>query len=473
MFLNKRTDILHTLAFRLSLWHTAIFVAMSLGIFLVFYIGIFLQMQTRTDEELLSEVEEFSTISDIRSQDGLQALICAEAESEGASRMFFRVMDTEGRIIFSSDMSAWGNTPVRRDILARLKNGAAHVFETLTVTGRPYQARVVYGRIAPDKMLQAGKYSQEDFRLLETLRRIFAMIIAPLIFFSAFVGWFLARRALKGVEMVTETALAISEGDIEQRVRVNSGSREIERLASAFNHMLDRINVLIASTRQVSDNIAHDLKTPVSRIRGMAERMLGPGTTDSRAAAFAADTIEECDGLLQMINTMLDISEVSAGAARLEKTQIDMAHVIRGAVELFQPLAEQKHLDIRTHLPDRRILAADLRGIQRTIINLLENAIKYTEPGGTITIVLHNKPDHIVITFQDTGIGISETDLPRIFDRLYRCDGSRNQPGFGLGLSLARAIVRAHGGDITVSSRLGDGSTFTVTLPDREPYKTT
>ena len=290
--------------------------------------------------------------------------------------------------------------------------------------------------------------------------------MVPLIFFSAFIGWFMARHALMGVHELTETALEISKGALDKRVRVKGGGYEIKRLASVFNLMLEHIKTLLKSMRDVTDNIAHDLKTPVTRIRGIAESHLGTGGTADGSFDFAADTVEECDYLLQMINTMLDISEIEAGVHKIDKKKINMTEIIQKAVELFRPLAAEKGVTIIAKVPDSAVMYGVLNSLQRMIVNLLENAVKYTPPEGTVTISFNNDDkNRAVLSIQDTGIGISDDDIPHIFKRLYRCDTSRSQPGFGLGLSLAMAIARAHGGDIAASSQIGKGSTFTVTLP--------
>jgi signal transduction histidine kinase len=166
-----------------------------------------------------------------------------------------------------------------------------------------------------------------------------------------------------------------------------------------------------------------------------------------------------------MINTMLEISEAEAGLAPSAKEIVDVAGVVQTACELFRPIAKDKNVTLISRIPGSVPLSGDIHGLQRMVVNILDNAIKYTPTNGTVTVSLDELNSQIVITFQDTGIGISEEDLPHVFRRLYRCEPSRSQPGFGLGLSLALAMARAHGGNITVTSVLGKGSTFTVILP--------
>jgi signal transduction histidine kinase len=259
---------------------------------------------------------------------------------------------------------------------------------------------------------------------------------------------------------------------------VKKNQDEIDQLATTFNQMLDRIQTLVTGIREMSDNIAHDLKSPITRIRGISEVSLTTGASEKEYENMAASTVEECDRLLDMINTMLEcdrlldmintmlvISKTEAGVNKLDAKDLDIGAVVRDACELFQSPAEDKDLRLVCDVPGNFSISGDNRLIQRMIANLIDNAIKYTPAGGSIEVTVNTlNNDAVAIRVKDTGIGISEKDMPRVFERFYRCDPSRSETGIGLGLSFARAIARAHGGDITVSSEPNKGSTFTITL---------
>jgi heavy metal sensor kinase len=303
-------------------------------------------------------------------------------------------------------------------------------------------------------------------RFLDAFKGIFIATMAVLIMIAAGVGWFMARRAVSGVEAVTWTAQKISGGTLEERVPVKTRGDEIDQLAITFNQMLDRIQALLTEIKEMSENIAHDLRSPITRIRGTAEVTLTTGKSLNEYEGMAASTIEECDRLLDMINTMLMISKTESGVDKLSREEINLQSLVQEACELFEPTAEDRGVTLSCDVPVRSHLIGDTRMIQRMLSNLLDNAIKYTPSGGRVSVSLsENDERDVVITIKDTGIGVSPGDLPRIFERFYRCDQSRSEPGIGLGLSLARAIARAHGGDITVTSSLSQGSTFAITLP--------
>jgi len=291
--------------------------------------------------------------------------------------------------------------------------------------------------------------------------------MAALFALAVVLGWFMARRALAGVENVTRTARRIADdGRLAERVPVGKGGDEIDRLAATFNRMLDRIQGLVTGIKEMTDNIAHDLKSPLTRIRGQAEMALTSRGAADEYEAMAAGAVEECDRLLEMINTMLFISRTEAGVSKPELKPMDLAVVVRDACGLFQSPAEDKGIALTWEAPERLEMAGDIRLIQRMLGNLLDNAIKYTSDGGAVAVAVLANPDHsVAIAVKDSGIGISEKDLPHIFERFYRGDPSRSQAGAGLGLSFARAVARAHGGEITVENNRPSGAVFRVTLP--------
>jgi signal transduction histidine kinase len=224
--------------------------------------------------------------------------------------------------------------------------------------------------------------------------------------------------------------------------------------------MLDQIQALLKSMKNINDNIAHDLRSPLARIRGAAEMALMGKRSEQDYREMAVNTMEECDSLIDMVNTMLDITESEAGVQEVRWEPVDLSFLISEAIELFRPIADERLISLRAELPAGLAIRGDRKKMQRVVTNLLENAIKFTPEHGEVAVSGSRLDGGIELAFQDTGVGISESDLPRIFERFYRCDRSRSEGGVGLGLCLVKAYTEAMGGRITVASTLGKGSVF-------------
>ena len=465
MLSGKRINLRNTLAFRLTLWYAGIFTVLSCVAFLLFYMLITSLIRDQTDQELLSQGNRFSTLLAAEGVEAVKNAAVIEAQAAGVKKVFFRLLSLNGQAFSSSNMAYWRDIHINETVLKRLLRGTRPVFETITIPDRRDEVRILYAMISPAIILQVGQAMESYSRFLAAFKEIFIITMTCLILLAAVVGWFMARRAVSGVEAVTRTAQKISGGTLAERVPVKARGDEIDHLATTFNQMLDRIQTLLTEIKEMSDNIAHDLRSPITRIRGIAEVTLTTGKSLSEYETMAASTIEECDRLLDMINTMLMISKTEAGVSTLAREKIDLTKLVLDACDLFLPLAEDKGLTLTCHAPNPSSIVGDHRMIQRMFSNLLDNAIKYTPSGGSVTVSARDENSHVIVSVKDTGMGISSNDLPRVFERFYRCDQSRSEAGIGLGLSLARAIARAHGGDITATSIPNQGSTFIVTLP--------
>ena len=468
MFFAAMTRLPHTLAFRLTLWYGLIY-TLSAGVaFLFFYVLISNTLKSRLDSQLAGKIAEFEAIYNLQGLEDVKSAALIESKAAGEKKIFFRLLYDSGVAFSSSNMSYWQAIGIDRNAVAKLVKGRSLVYETLSIPGRSDRIRIAYGSIGRGVVVQLGYSMETDTAFIAIFKRIFLITMSALAIIAVMVGWFMARRALSGVEAVTRTARQISETDLGKRVPVMDRHEEIDRLAVTFNQMLDRIEKLVTGIREMGDNIAHDLKSPVARIRGMAEMSLSGGDDDGEENTLAGSTIEECDRLLEMINTMLMISKTDAGAAQMQMEPVDMTQVVRECTSLFAPLAEDKGLTLTCDAEPGIWVNGDLRKLQRAMANLVDNAIKYTPAPGTVDIrAFPDKKDteRISVSVEDSGIGIDADALPKIFDRFFRCDQSRATSGSGLGLSLARAIADAHGGDINVVSEPGKGSRFTLSLP--------
>jgi len=467
MSLKKRLrDIYHTLAFRLTLWYAGIFMLSACVAFFFFYLLIASVIRQQTDQALLSEVRTFSSILSGQGPEAVKRQAFIQAQAAGEKKIFFRLLYITGQLFSSSNMSYWQDIGINREAVKRLLESRVPIFDTINIPDRKHKIRVLYAVIGPGMILQLGQSMENHTRIIEVFRKVFITTMVILFAVAVVVGWFMARRALVGVETVTRTARRISDGSLEQRVPVNKRADEIDQLALTFNQMLDRIENLVKGIKEMSDNIAHDLKSPITRIRGTAEVSLTSGSSLKEYESMAAGTIEECDRLLDMINTMLFISRTEAGVNQLDCRQLDITRLVGDACDIFQSTAEDKGITMVCGEFENISIYGDVRLIQRMVANLLDNAIKYTPAHGRIELSVAAAGDQAVrITVKDNGMGISGKDLEHVFERFFRCDPSRSQAGTGLGLSFARAAARAHGGDITVTSEIDRGSTFVVVLP--------
>jgi signal transduction histidine kinase len=319
----------------------------------------------------------------------------------------------------------------------------------------------------PDgSVLQLGQTISEREDLLKKIRNIFLFAIIPIILVAYLGGLFVADRALNPIRQLINTLNSIvAKTKIDMRVPVRNEDKLNDELISLFNTMLDKIETLMNGMRSVLDNVAHDLRTPMTRLRGTAEMALEAGQDGDTLREALSDCIEESERILIMLNTLMDVSEAETGAMKLNLEEMNVAPVIGDVVDLYGYVAEEKGVTVHAGFPEELYLIADRSRIRQVLANLLDNAIKYTPSGGRIDIEASRREKEVMITVQDTGIGISDDELDNIWDRLYRGDKSRSERGLGLGLSLVKAVVGAHRGHVEVLSTPGAGSVFSVYLP--------
>ncbi len=460
-----RHKFFNTLAFKLTFWFTGIFSICSGVAFLFFY---YLSVQTihdQIDQELLDNASKFTTVIRRGGLVGARELAIIEAQAAKDKQIFFRLLYPNGEVFASSHMSYWQDVHISNTALKHMMTEKANLFETIVIPNTDQKARILYYYVAPNAILQTGISMKDSERFLIAFKKVFISIMGFILIFSALSGWMLIQKALSGVKTITGIAQNITGSNLEARVSKTGNKDELDLLADTFNLMLDRIEILVKNIREMNDNIAHDLKSPITRIRGFAELALVHEDNIENYRQMAATTIEESDRLMDMINTMLLISKAESGEGDFVFQITDVSFMTTNACELFMPLAEDKKITINQNIDPDITVKADIKMLQRAFTNILDNAIKYTSINGSIQVSLTKIEPWVVITIKDTGIGIDPIFNEKIFERFFRTEASRTTAGTGLGLSLARTIVRHHNGDIVVTSIPGKGSVFEIRLP--------
>jgi signal transduction histidine kinase len=298
--------------------------------------------------------------------------------------------------------------------------------------------------------LLVGRDLSDITRLQNVIWRAFGWSMLLVIALGVLAGFIVTKRVLSRIDSMTETTRAIMEGDLAGRLSLTGSNDEFDRLAESLNTMLDRIGDLMEGIRQVSNNIAHDLRTPLTRLRNNAEEALRVGRSADDARNALVDVIAEADGLIKIFNALLMIARAEAGQLREGMAALDAADIVREIVELYEPVAEERGLIIQTDIAAPLPLFGSRELIGQAVANLIDNALKYGT-GSSIDVRACLDRAQIVISIADHGAGIPAEDRTRVTDRFVRLEASRSQPGSGLGLSLVAAIARLHRGTLELA----------------------
>jgi two-component system heavy metal sensor histidine kinase CusS len=290
------------------------------------------------------------------------------------------------------------------------------------------------------------------------------LIAAPLL------GYWLARRAIRPLSDIIETTARLRPNRMEERLAIRQTDDELDRLSATVNQFLDRIAVYLTQSNNLLANSAHELRTPLAAIRSSIEVAIGGTRTPQEYQELLAEVIGECASLERLVNQLLLLAETDSELIRAHSEEVDLSSVVERCAEMFSAVAEARQVELVTALEPHVAVMGFGNHLRQVVNNLLDNAIKFTQPGGTVRIAIFREAGSTVLRIADTGSGIPAADLPHIFERFFRGDRSRQRieqtTGTGLGLSICQAIVAAHRGRIFVESHEGVGTTMTVQLPE-------
>jgi signal transduction histidine kinase len=463
MFSRWRERLRHTLGFRLALWYAIVFVASSLAIVGLTYVLLGASLRQYDRETIQTTLVQFATAYARGGVSALDREIRTVQAASDPGPLFVRTVGTAQDVVFLSMPDDWRQFDLSQ--LATPALSGEQTWATLRVGNGGEELEVASVRLPDGTLFQVGKSTARRKELLRMFRGVLLVDLASLLITALGGGAVLTWYALRPVRTLTDTVREIMRtGRTDRRVPATDTSDALGELSGLVNAMLDRIHAVVGGMRGALDNVAHDLRTPMARLRATAESALS-STDPATLREALADCLEESDRVVAMLNTLMDISEAETGTMSLRYEQTNLADLIRQSVELYEDLAEQRGLRIESAADGQLVIPVDRNRMRQVVANLLDNAVKYTAAGGRIRIEARREGPHAVLSVVDTGAGIPADEVPRIWDRLYRGDKSRSERGLGLGLSLVKAIVEAHGGRVAVTSAPGEGSRFDLTLP--------
>jgi signal transduction histidine kinase len=422
---------------RLALWYATLFVSGAIAIVFVTYYLTATSLAQRDQQIIRGKLGDYAAAYQRGGVRTLASTVRAE-QQVAPERLFVRVVDRGVESVVLSNPEGWD----------------------------PSKLEIVSDTLPDGTLVQVGKSTEARDDLLSRFRATLGIVTLLIVVIALTGGWLATQSALFPIRRLTQAVQRIIRtGRTDARVPLAGTGDALDELTSLFNAMLDKIEGLVTAMRGALDNVSHDLRTPLTRLRGTAELALASPPNTERYREALADCVEESDRVLVMLNTLMDISEAESGTLQLHREPVPLADVVARAVDLYRDVAEAKGVALAADAPPDIVVVADRTRLEQVAANLLDNALKYTPAGGRVDVEVRRAAGAAILRVRDTGPGIPPDELPRIFDRLFRGDTSRTERGLGLGLSLVKAIVEAHDGTVDVVSEPGRGSVFTVTLP--------
>jgi signal transduction histidine kinase len=455
-----KLSIIRTTTFRLVLIYLALF-ALSAFLLLGFIYWSTAGISTgQTDDTINAEITGLSEQYRENGLGGLAKIVSERARNQRQS--LYLLIGPGGRLV-AGNLTRWPEA-------ATGAGGLLEFTYQRTVSGidTSHRARARHLQLGHGFQLLVGRDIQERLKLEKVMRTSLAWAVALTLGLGLLGGVLLSRNLLRRVEVINRTSRQIMDGALDRRLPLSGSGDELDRLAENLNEMLDQIERLVTGMRQVTDNIAHDLRSPLNRLRGRLEvTLMGTGSEAEYRAAME-ETITESETLLETFNALLNIAQAEAGLGEDSFTGLDLSALVADMAELYAPAAEDKSQILSGDVEAGIQICGDRHLAGQALANLVDNAVKYTPDGGSIALVLRRPGAGAELIVADSGPGIAEADRMRVLDRFQRLEASRNSPGTGLGLSLVRAVARLHCAELILEDNL-PGLRVLLRFPDAGP----
>ncbi|MGC8706018.1 MAG: ATP-binding protein [Desulfurella sp.] len=449
MFL-KKSNFFSKISVKILLWYSAIFISNAIFLFLLAY---FIVSATLRDKETTSiSLEMEKILLDIQKY-GLSNIdkhISHKEKEDFVIEILFK-----NKPLYVSEN--FKKLELGNKIIENIKSKKK--FFTINLDDKTFKFQIYQ---ATSYTIVVGKNVASTEELLEKFREIFFGMILFTMLLGIIGGLIALRKILLPIKSITQTAqYIINTGKLNERIKVENTQDELYDLSVIINKMLDKIEVLVKSLKETIDNVAHDLRTPLTRIKITSELALSEQSKLNPKDALLS-CLDESDKILTLLNAIVDISQIETGSLKLNIERIQLKKLIDDVIDLYDYVIEEHNMNLSVKCNENIYIYGDFNRLRQALSNLMDNAIKYNKPNGKISIKALEINDKICLFIRDTGIGIDAKDLPYIFERLYRADKSRSKQGLGLGLSLVKAIIKAHEAKIKVKSKLNCGTIFCI-----------
>ncbi|MGC8616430.1 MAG: hypothetical protein C0173_05555 [Desulfurella sp.] len=449
MFL-KKSNFFSKISVKILLWYSAIFISNAIFLFLLAY---FIVSATLRDKETTSiSLEMEKILLDIQKY-GLSNIdkhISHKEKEDFVIEILFK-----NKPLYVSEN--FKKLELGNKIIENIKSKKK--FFTINLDDKTFKFQIYQ---ATSYTIVVGKNVASTEELLEKFREIFFGMILFTMLLGIIGGLIALRKILLPIKSITQTAqYIINTGKLNERIKVENTQDELYDLSVIINKMLDKIEVLVKSLKETIDNVAHDLRTPLTRIKITSELALSEQSKLNPKDALLS-CLDESDKILTLLNAIVDISQIETGSLKLNIERIQLKKLIDDVIDLYDYVIEEHNINLSVKCNENIYIYGDFNRLRQALSNLMDNAIKYNKPNGKISIKALEINDKICLFIRDTGIGIDAKDLPYIFERLYRADKSRSKQGLGLGLSLVKAIIKAHEAKIKVKSKLTCGTIFCI-----------